>query len=112
MHKGKVGQPRKVRLRRSMLQTDSKTFFGHDKPYRRFGEGGPAWPIAAMAAMGCWGVRAASLTAGCGARAVSGGAGPLFRLRIRYAAMTCQRKVEMSGFLPSRNVRFQGFLQG
>ena len=24
----------------------------------------------------------------------------------------CQRKVEMSGFLPSRNVRFQGFLQG
>ena len=53
MHKGKVGQPRKVRLGRSMLQTDSKTFFGHDKPYRRFGEGGPAWPIAAMAAMGC-----------------------------------------------------------
>ena len=38
-----------------MLQTDSKTFFGHDKPYRRFGEGGPAWPIAAMAAMGCCG---------------------------------------------------------
>jgi hypothetical protein len=53
MHKGKVGQPRKVRLRRLMLQTDSKTFFGHDKPYRRFAEGGPAWPIAAMAAMGC-----------------------------------------------------------
>src|SRR6266566_4873121 len=25
---------------------------------------------------------------------------------------SCQRKVEMSGFLPSRNVRFQGFLQG
>src|SRR6266852_6331513 len=24
----------------------------------------------------------------------------------------CQRKVEMSGLLPDRNVRFQGFLQG
>jgi len=24
----------------------------------------------------------------------------------------CQRKVEMSGFLPDRNVLFQGFLQG
>src|SRR5580704_16757744 len=25
---------------------------------------------------------------------------------------TCQRKVEMSGFLPDRNVRFHGLLQG
>jgi hypothetical protein len=25
---------------------------------------------------------------------------------------SCQRKVEMSGFVPDRNVRLQGFLQG
>jgi 5-methyltetrahydropteroyltriglutamate--homocysteine methyltransferase len=28
------------------------------------------------------------------------------------AGNMCQRKVEMSGFSPSRNVRFHGFLQG
>src|SRR6267378_3684838 len=28
------------------------------------------------------------------------------------ARSACQRKVEMSGFLPDRNVLFQGFLQG
>jgi hypothetical protein len=27
-------------------------------------------------------------------------------------AKSCQRKVEMSGFLPDRNVLLQGFLQG
>ena len=29
-----------------------------------------------------------------------------------FRTFLCQRKVEMSGFLQNRNVRFQGFLQG
>src|SRR5580704_6911617 len=31
---------------------------------------------------------------------------------ITIAQFTCQRKVEMSGFPPDRNVRFHGLLQG
>jgi hypothetical protein len=46
--------------------------------------------------------------------------GPLPDLLDRFIGATasfpsevsCQRKVEMSGFLPDRNVRFHGFLQG
>src|SRR5882762_2820525 len=34
------------------------------------------------------------------------------RARWKRSAMRCQRKVEMSGFSPDRNVRFHGFLQG
>jgi hypothetical protein len=36
-------------------------------------------------------------------------------MRLRFESIwgaRCQRKVEMSGFLPDRNVRFHGFLQG
>ena len=32
--------------------------------------------------------------------------------RWQPVASPCQRKVEMSGFSPGRNVRFHGFLQG
>ena len=36
----------------------------------------------------------------------------LFRMEFGCPRLLCQRKVEMSGFVQGRNVRFQGLRQG